>query len=325
MKAILQGEEAGSPLVWTETETPTPGPGQVRIRVAATAVNRADLLQRRGLYPPPPGASSILGLEASGEIDALGDGVCGWSVGDRVCALLTGGGYAEQVVVEASSVLPVPKGLSLTQAAALPEAFATAVLTLQFEARLQAGERVLLHAGASGVGTAAIQLCKAWKTPVFVTTGSEEKIIRCLDLGAEAGHNRHQGSFLNAVKDWSGGQGADVILDPVGGDYFQDNQRALATDGRLVHIGLLGGRMANLDLGRLLVKRQRLIGCTLRSRSLAAKSRLIQWMGTHIWPLFERSTLHPIICATISLPQVEEAHQLIASNTTVGKVILTLP
>ena len=325
MRAITIGEGPEAPLSWSEVPKPVPGPGEVCIRVRATAVNRADLLQRKGLYNPPPGTSDILGLEAAGHIEALGDTVTDFREGQAVCALLAGGGYAEYVTVPAGQVLPIPDGFSMEQAAAIPEVFATATINLQFEAELQPKERVLIHAGASGVGTAAIQLCRAWGNPVFITAGSDEKIQRCMALGASGGANRHSDAFVERVSDWTNGGGVDVILDPVGGAYLTDNMRSLNTGGRLILIGLMGGRKAPVDLGRLLLKRQRIIGSTLRSRSVPEKTRLMQWMKTHIWPLFERERIQPIICATHSITEVESAHEQIRSNTTVGKVILTIP
>ncbi|MDP6970592.1 MAG: NAD(P)H-quinone oxidoreductase, partial [Pseudomonadales bacterium] len=269
MKAIVV---AGDGLVWQEVDAPRVGVGEVRIEVAASAINRADLAQRAGAYPPPPGASSIMGLECSGVVTETGEGVQRVSVGDEVCALLAGGGYAEQVVVPAGQVLKVPRGLSMEQAAAIPEVFATAYLNLYMEANLQPGELVVLHAGASGVGTAGIQLCKATHNPVFVTAGNEEKIAQCVGLGADAGWDRHQGSFRDAVSAWSQGQGADVILDPVGGSYLADNLASLRLDGRLVIIGLMGGATSEVNLGLMIMKRLRVIGSTLRARTISAKA-----------------------------------------------------
>ena len=314
---------SSSALDWIEHDDLTPAPGQLRIRVAAAGVNRADLLQRAGHYPPPPGASPILGLECAGVVDAIGEGVRRWKVGDRVCALLSGGGYAEQVVCPAGHALPVPDGMTLIEAAALPEVLATAWLNLCREAGLAAGDAVLLHAGASGVGTAAIQLCQLKGASCFVTAGSAEKIARCIALGAEGGFVRHDGGFLAAVKAWRPG-GVDIVLDPVGAAYLADNQRALATDGRLVLIGLLGGRAAELDLGRLLIKRQRLIGSTLRSRSDADKEDIIQGIADDVWPAVRAGRLVPVIHTTVPAAAADEAHRLLASNTTTGKVVLTM-
>lgn len=311
-------------LLWQETAAPVPGPGQVAIRVHATAVNRADLMQRAGLYPPPPGASDILGLECAGEVSALGEGVTQWQVGDRVCALLAGGGYAECVVCPADHLLPVPAGFTWAEAAALPEVFATAWLNLFMEAGVQPGQKVLLHAGASGVGTAAIQLCRQQGNPVFVTVGDAAKRDFCQQLGADGGHLRSAGDFEAPVKAWCGSEGVQAILDPVGGAYLEQNLRLLATDGHLILIGLMGGRSASLDLGRLLVKRLRVIGSTLRSRSDADKAILIAQLRQHVWPGFTSGQLRPVIHRCYPIQQAEAALAEIGSNATIGKVILTV-
>jgi putative PIG3 family NAD(P)H quinone oxidoreductase len=319
VKAIVVDEGR---LTWGEVATPPIGVGEVRIEVAASAVNRADLAQRAGSYPPPPGASPILGLECSGVVTEIGEGVQRVVLGDEVCALLAGGGYAEQVVVPAGQVLKIPRGLSLVEAAAIPEVFATAYLNLYIEAQLAVGERVVLHAGASGVGTAAIQLCRSTHNPVFVTAGSASKIDDCVALGAQAGWDRHQGTFRDAVLEWSGGTGADVILDPVGGAYLADNLAALAVDGRLVVIGLMGGITSQLSLGLMMMKRLRVIGSTLRARSIAAKARVMDALAREVWPHFESGTIKPVIEAVIPMAEADRAHALVAGNETVGKVIL---
>ncbi len=321
MKAILLND---GKLEWQDTQALTAGPGEVLIQNAASAVNRADLAQAAGAYPPPPGASPILGLECAGEVLAVGEGVTRVAVGDRVCALLSGGGYAEQVVAPAGQVLPIPAGLSFVEAAALPEVFATAYLNLFMEARMVPGERAVLHAGASGVGTAGVQMCKAFGNPVFVTAGNADKIARCVELGAAGGHSRHEGSFVEAVQAFSADKGADVILDPVGASYLPDNQAALAIDGRLVIIGLMGGMQAELNLGLMMMKRQRVIGSTLRARSVPAKSAVMDALHERVWPLIESGEIKPIIEAEVALSDAGQAHALIAGNETVGKVILTL-
>ena len=321
MKAI---EVDGDRLVWTDAPSPTLGDGEIRIRVKASAVNRADLSQRKGGYPPPPGASPILGLECSGVVEEIADHVTGFKVGDAVCALLAGGGHDQEVVVPAGQVLPIPKGLSFIEAAALPEVFATAYLNLYAEAALQPGERVLLHAGASGVGTAGIQLCRAFGNPVFVTAGSDDKIERCLSLGAAGGANRHDGSFVNHVAAWTAGKGFDVILDPVGAAYLQDNIGSLAIDGRLVLIGLLGGVSAELPLGPMLRKRLRVIGSTLRARSVAAKSVIMSSLHDRVWPLIESGQIRPIVEAVFPIAETGRAHELLASDKTFGKLVLTI-
>jgi putative PIG3 family NAD(P)H quinone oxidoreductase len=312
----------GADLSWSDVPTPEPGPGQIRIRVRATAVNRADLMQQKGLYPPPPGASPILGLEAAGEVDAVGPGA-GWALGDRVCALLSGGGYAEQVVCPAGHALPIPDRLDFLQAAALPEVFATARLNVWTEAAAQPGERVVVHAGASGVGTAAIQLCRALGNPCFVTVGSDEKLARCIELGADAGANRKAGRWADAARAWAP-QGIDVVLDPVGGGYLEDDVALLATGGRVVVIGLMGGRTATLDLGRLLVKRLRVIGSVLRSRTEAEKDRVVADLRRVVWPLVERGEVRPIVDRVLPVTRVAEALDLVASDRTFGKVVLSL-
>lgn len=320
MKAIdIQGGE----LVWTDVDDPRPGTGEILIRNEATAVNRADLVQRSGNYAPPPGASPILGLECAGEVTAVGEGVERFAVGDRVCALLAGGGYAEQVVVPAGQALPIPAGLDAVAAAALPEVFATAYLNLFMEAGLEVGERALLHAGASGVGTAGIQLCRAFGSPVWVTAGSQAKIERCIALGAAGGHDRHQGSFRDHVEAWTDGAGFDVILDPVGAAYLGDNLRSLAPDGRLVIIGLMGGAKAELEIGLMMVKRLRVIGSTLRARSVAAKAAVMDALESRVWPLLADGTIVPVIETTLPITRAAEAHALIAGNDTFGKVVLT--
>src|SRR5262249_51052556 len=264
MKAIVVD---GNALQWRDVPDPTPGVGEVLIRNRATAINRADLAQRAGAYPPPPGARSILGLECAGEVVAVGEGVARYKSGDKVCALLAGGGYAELVNVAAGQVLRIPQGLSFEQAAALPEVFATAYLNLFIEARLAVGESVLLHAGASGVGTAATQLCTMNHSPCFVTAGSDEKVARCVALGATGGTNRHSESFADRVATWTDGRGIDVILDPVGAQYLKANLGSLRMDGRLVVIGLMGGANTELELGLMMMKRLRIIGSTLRART----------------------------------------------------------
>lgn len=321
MKAIdIQGDE----LVWTDVADPEPGVGEILIRNHATAVNRADLVQRAGAYPPPPGASPILGLECAGIVEAVGEGVTRHAPGDAVCALLSGGGYAERVVCPAGQALPIPDGVDLVDAAALPEVFATAYLNLYMEAGARVGERFLLHAGASGVGTAGIQLARAFGNPVWVTAGNAEKIARCVELGAEAGHDRHAGPFVDAVKGWTDGAGMDVILDPVGGAYLGDNVASLAVDGRLVIIGLMGGATAELPIGVAMVKRLRVIGSTLRARTVAAKAAVMDQLEQRVWPRIAAGDIRPIVEARIPLPEAARAHELIASDATFGKVLLTL-
>lgn len=309
-------------MVWREHEDPGPLEAEdVRIDIAWAGVNRADLMQRAGNYPPPPGESEIPGLEVSGTVVEVGRSVERFRRGDRVCALLAGGGYAEQVVVNEAQVLPIPHGLGLREAAALPEVFATAWLNLYMEGALQPGQRVLLHAAASGVGTAAIQLCRAFGNPCFVTAGSSDKLEACYRLGADAGWNRHDGSFVDAVKQWGG---ADMILDPVGGDYIAQDLAVLNVDGRLVLIGLMGGAETQVSLGRLLVKRQRIIGSTLRSRSAKAKGAILDALYAHVWPKLASGEIEPLIASTWPVQEAESAMQYLIDNANIGKVLLSV-
>lgn len=322
MKAI---QVDGRELRWEDVVEPPLGVGEVRIANQATALNRADLAQRAGHYAPPSGASSILGLECAGIVEAVGEGVGRVREGDHVCALLAGGGYAETVVVPAGQVLPVPEGLSFHQAAALPEVFATAYLNLYMEAYLEPGEFVLLHAGASGVGTAAIQLCTAFDNPCFVTAGSSEKVGRCVELGAADGCDRNAVHFVEEVPRWTAQHGMDVILDPVGGVYFESNLASLAVDGRLILIGLLDGATAPIALGAMMSRRLRVIGSTLRGRSIAAKARVMDALRERVWPLIEAGQIHPIIETVMPVTEADQAHQLLSKNGTFGKVVLDIP
>ncbi|MBW0149136.1 NAD(P)H-quinone oxidoreductase [Marinobacter sp. CAU 1620] len=317
MKAI---NVTGGTLSWEECEKNNELPADhVEIDVVWTAINRADLMQRAGVYPPPPGASDILGLEVSGRIAALGESVTDFEVGQEVCALLTGGGYATSVAVPAVQVLPVPKGYSLRKAAAIPEVFATAWLNLYQEADLKPGERVLLHAAASGLGTAVIQLATAFGNPVFATAGDAHKLEICQQLGASGVWNRKDGSFVDAVKAWGG---VDMVLDPVGGSYIAEDQKVLNVDGRIVLIGLLGGRSAEVDLGVMLVKRHRLIGSTLRSRTVEDKGRVMQALHRHVWPLLGAGQIEPLIDSEWPITKVDEAMAHVAENRNTGKVLL---
>ena len=326
MKAI---RVVGERLVWTDAAVGAPvgepGPGQVRIAIRASAVNRADLAQRAGGYPPPPGASDILGLECAGVVEAVGDGVARVDIGDNVCALLAGGGYAEAVVVPAGQVLKAPQGLSFVEAASLPEVFATAYLNLYMEARLRFTETALLHAGGSGVGTAAIQLCREFGNPCYVTAGSEAKIARCIELGATAGCDRHTESFPEKVREWTQGEGVDVILDPVGGAYFSDNLASLRLEGRLIIIGLMGGARAELPLGAVMAKRLKIVGSTLRSRTIAQKAAVMDALKERVWPKLEAGAIRPVIDTVLPMDRADEAHRLVADNETFGKVVLEVP
>ena len=315
MKA-LQGVEGH--VEWVQSPRPTCDVGQVRIRVAAAGLNRADLLHRAGLYPPPPGASPVLGLECSGVISEVGAG-SSWQVGDRVCALLAGGGMAEEVVVDGRHVLPVPEGLSLAEAAALPEVYSTAWLNLFRLAALQPGEKVLLHAGASGVGSAAIQLCKAFGNPCWVSVGSADRLAYCETLGAQGGVVRTDG--LEGLGDFGP---FDVILDPVGANYAQLNLKLLAQDGRWVLIGLMGGREAPFDLAQVLAKRVQLLGSTLRSRDEQFKADLLSDLGRQVWPLFSEGRLSPQLARTFAIHDAEAAFAQLAGNQVSGKLVLVI-
>lgn len=313
MKA-LQGVEGH--VEWVERPSPTCDAGQVKIRVAAAGLNRADLLQRSGHYPPPPGASDILGLECSGIIAEVGPG-SSWQVGDRVCTLLAGGGMAEEVVVDGRHVLPVPEGVSLIDAAAIPEVYSTVWLNLFQLAALKPGEKVLLHAGASGIGSAAIQLCKAFGNPTWVSVGSAERLAYCEALGAQGGVVRSVD--LEALRDLGP---FDVILDPVGGNYAELNVQVAALDARWVMIGLMGGTKAQVDLGAVLGKRIHLLGSTLRSRSDQFKADLLSDLGQHVWPLFTEGRLSPQVVRTFPIADAETAFDELAGNQISGKVVL---
>ena len=315
MKA-LQGVEGH--VEWLEQPSPNCDVGQVKIKVAAAGLNRADLMQRAGLYPPPPGASDILGLECAGVISEVGAG-SSWQVGDRVCTLLAGGGMAEEVVVDGRHVLPVPEGLSLHEAAGIVEVYATVWLNLFQLADLQPGEKVLLHAGASGIGSAAIQLCKAFGNPTWVSVGSAERLAYCEALGAQGGVVRGDG--LEGLKDFGP---FDVILDPVGASYSETNLKVIALDGRWVLIGLMGGREAQLDLAQVLGKRVHLLGSTLRSRNDQFKADLLSDLGQHVWPLFAEGRLKSQLARTFPISDAEAAFDELAGNQISGKVVLVI-
>ena len=290
----------------------------MRIRVAAAGLNRADLLQLAGQYAPPAGSSPVLGLECAGLVSEVGPG-SDWRLGERVCALLAAGGMAEEVVVDARHVLPVPEGVSLLEAAALPEVYATAWLNLFRLGALEPGEKVLLHAGASGVGSAAIQLCKAFGSPCWVSVGSAERLAHCVTLGAQGGVLRGDG--LQGLRDFAP---FDVILDPVGGEYAALNLQLLALDGRWVNIGLMGGRHAELDFAQLLLKRVRLTGSTLRNRDELFKAELLADLARNVWPLFAEGRLDPCLQHCFPADQAEAAYAALAGNAVNGKLVLQL-
>lgn len=311
-------------LEWTEVPDPKPGGGEVLVEVAASAVNRADLMQRRGMYPPPPGAPEYPGLECSGRITALGPGVTGWRAGDEVCALLGGGGYAEQVAVPAGQLLPVPSGVPLAEAAGLPEAACTVWSNVFQLARLAPGETLLVHGGASGIGTLAIQLARARGARVLCTAGSAEKLAACTRLGAERAISYRDEDFTTVVRDVTGGRGADVILDLMGASYLSRNISALATGGRLAIIGLQGGARAELDLGTLLMKRASVHATTLRARPAAEKAAIVAAVREHVWPLIEAGTVRPVIDRAVPMPEAARAHQVLEDGVQIGKVLLVL-
>jgi len=323
MKAIvIQTEQENKPLVWQETPEPACGADEALVDIHATALNRADLMQRAGNYPPPPGAPDILGLEMAGVIAAVGSDVTGWQVGDRVCALLPGGGYAERVCVPQTMLMPIPAGWSFAQAAAVPEVFYTAFVNIFMEAALQPGETVLIHGGASGVGTAGIQMVHAAGNPVFVTAGTDEKTARCLDLGANLAINYKRENFAERIMAYTRGAGVDVILDMVGADYLTRNIELLKPRGRLVFISTLSGSRAEVDLRRLMGRRLRLIGSVLRSRSLAEKVEIKEGFMARFWPQLADDVVHPIIDSVYPVAEANEAHQYMAENRNIGKIIL---
>lgn len=323
MKAI-EIREPGDADVLVPTEVPDPaaGAGQVVIEVVAAGVNRADVMQRMGFYPPPPGASPLPGLEVSGRVVEVGAGVTGWSVGDEACALLDGGGYAERVAVPAGQLLPVPDGVALRDAAALPEVACTVWSNLVDVARLAPGETVLVHGGTSGIGTFAIQLAKARGCRVAVTAGTPEKLAFCRELGADVAVNYREDDFVEAVREATDGRGADVVLDSIGAKYLSRNVDVLATGGRLVVIGLLGGRKGELDLAALLGKRGSITATSLRARDADDKARIVAAVRDEVWPLLANGSVRPVVHSTHPLAEAAAAHREMESSTHVGKILL---
>ncbi|HVH17999.1 MAG TPA: NAD(P)H-quinone oxidoreductase [Myxococcota bacterium] len=323
MKAIVfdkPGDE--SVLRLADASAPAMEPGGLRIRVAACAVNRADLMQRQGLYPPPPGASPILGLECAGEVTEVGAGVTGWRVGDRAMALLAGGGYAEEVVVHAGSAMRVPASLDLIQAAAVPEVFLTVSLNVFQLGGLAKGGSALVHGGGSGIGTASIQLCKEAGARVFVTAGSEEKCARCRELGADLAVNYKTDDFAKAVLEATGGRGVDVVLDSIGAPYLDANLRSLAIGGRLVLIGLMGGAKSEIGLGALLVRRLSVIGSTLRARPVEEKAEIVRAFLARFGDALEQGRIGPVVDRVLPLAQAAEAHRAMKASEHFGKIVL---
>ncbi|MFI8350688.1 NAD(P)H-quinone oxidoreductase [Streptomyces sp. NPDC085596] len=326
MHAITTTEPGGpEKLTWSEVPDPVPGSGEVLVDVAATGVNRADIMQRQGAYAPPPGASPYLGLECSGRIAALGPEVSGWAVGDEVCALLTGGGYAEKVAVPAGQLLPVPKGISLVQAAALPEVVCTVWSNVFMVAQLRPGELLLVQGGAGGIGTMAIQVAKAVGARVAVTAGSRAKLDFCAGLGADILINYHEQDFVTAIERATDGAGADVILDNMGGgEYLDRNVQALAANGRLAIIGLQGGTKGELNIAALLMKEGTITATSLRARPLKEKAAIVAGVREHVWPLIESGRVRPVIDQELPMPDAAEAHRAMDSSH-IGKVLLTAP
>jgi len=322
----IEIREPGKPEVLIPVERPRPavGAGDVLIKVAAAGVNRPDVMQRQGKYPPPPGAPDIPGLEVAGTIDEVGGSVTGWQVGDRVCALVWGGGYAEYCAAPAPQVLPVPSGMDLIHAAAIPETTFTVWTNLFERGRLQPGEAVLVHGGSSGIGTTAIQLARARGARVFATAGSAEKCTACEALGAECAFNYRDTDFVAAVQEATGGRGVDVVLDIVGGDYFQRNLEALAIDGRLVLIGQLGGYKSQINTTPIMRKRLTVTGSTLRARSVSDKGVIARAVHEHVWPLFESGAVRVAVHATFLLQDAAAAHRMMEESTHVGKLVLTV-
>jgi putative PIG3 family NAD(P)H quinone oxidoreductase len=315
----------GGPEVLTPVERPdpVPGPGDVLIKVAAAGVNRPDVMQRRGLYPPPPGASDLPGLEVSGTIVRIGNGVSSWRVGDRVCALVSGGGYASMCVAPEPQCLPIPGSLDFTAAAAIPETFFTVWTNVFDQGRLKLGQDALFHGGTSGIGTTAIQLAAARGARVFATAGSDEKCRACEVLGAVRAINYKTEDFVAVIAELTGKRGVDLILDMVGGDYVPRNLASLATGGRLVQIGLMGGESAQVDLRRVLGRRLTITGSTLRPRTVAEKGQIADALRREVWPLLEQGRVKPVVYRTFPLSEASAAHRLMESSEHVGKIVLT--
>ena len=325
MKAI-EVSKPGGPEVLVETERPVPTPaaGEVLVKVAAAGVNRPDVMQRMGHYPPPPGITDIPGLEIAGIVEAVGADVRDWRAGDRVCALVAGGGYAEYCVAPAPQCLPVPKGMDFAHAAAIPETFFTVWTNVFDRGRLKAGESILIHGGSSGIGTTAIQLARAFGARVFATAGSKEKCVACESLGAERAIDYRDEDFVAAIRGLTDGNGVDVILDMVGGDYVPRNMDALATDGRLVSIAVMNGVKATINLLTMMQKRLTLTGSTLRTRPVAEKGAIGAALKAHVWPLLESGVVSPVIHATFPLRNAADAHRVMDSGAHVGKLVLVV-
>ena len=323
---VVEVTEPGDPkgLAIGERSLPAVGINELLIKVVAAGVNRADIMQRQGNYPPPPGASDVLGLEVSGRVAAMGDAVSGWKIGDAVCALLAGGGYAEYCSVAARQCLPIPSGIDLVDAAALPEAVLTVWTNVFERARLSVGETLLVHGGSSGIGTMAIQLGTAFGSRVLATAGSAEKCAACESLGAELAVNYREIDFVEAIRSGAGEDGVDVILDMVGQAYLERNLSLLNLEGRLVVIALMSGARSEINLGPLMAKRLTVTGSTLRARSVAQKGAVVDAVLAKVWPLFQTGQVRPVVYRRFSLSEVSEAHQLLESSTHIGKVLLVI-
>ena len=323
MKAI-EISRPGDPDVLIEVERPVPSPstGEVLIKVAAAGVNRPDVMQRLGHYPPPPGITDIPGLEVAGTIERMADGVSGWCVGDPVTALVAGGGYAEYCVAPGPQCLPVPARVDIAHAAAIPETFFTVWTNVFERGRLKAGESILIHGGSSGIGTTAIQLARALGSRVFATAGSAEKCAACERLGAERAINYRESDFVAVVKDATNGKGVDVVLDMVGGDYFPRNMDALAMEGRLVSIAVLNGVKTTINILTMMQRRLTLTGSTLRTRPVAEKGAIAAALRQHVWPLLEAGKVSPVVYGTFPLRDAAEAHRVIESGRHIGKLML---
>ncbi len=325
MKAVVIAEPGGpEQLTLADVPDPVAGPGEVVLQVAATAVNRADIMQRMGHYPPPPGAPAWPGLECSGTVASVGEGVETWRAGDSACALLSGGGYAELVAVPVSQLLPVPTGVSLVDAAALPEVTCTVWSNVFMLAGLRPDEVLLVHGGSSGIGTMAIQLGRQVGATVAVTAGSAAKLERCAELGASILVDYREQDFVEVVKSSTAGHGADVVLDNMGAKYLSRNIEVLATSGRLVVIGLQGGRRAELDLGALLAKRGAVLATSLRARPQEEKAAIVASVADHVWPLISDGVVRPVVHSRLPLAEAAQAHRLVESSVHVGKVLLTV-
>ncbi|MBK6017705.1 NAD(P)H-quinone oxidoreductase [Streptomyces sp. MBT53] len=326
MHAITISEPGGpEALVWDEVPDPVAGEGEVLVEVVAGAVNRADIMQRQGFYNPPPGASPYPGLECSGRIIAVGPGVSGWSVGDEVCALLAGGGYAQKVAVPAGQLLPVPRGIDLKLAAALPEVVCTVWSNVFMVAHLRPAETLLVHGGSSGIGTMAIQLGKAVGAKVAVTAGTKEKLDYCAELGADILVNYREQDFVAEIERATGGAGADVILDNMGAKYLDRNVQALAVNGRLAIIGLQGGIKAELNIAALLGKRAAISATSLRARPLGEKAAIVAAVREHVWPLIESGQVRPVVDRELPMSEAAAAHQVVEDSGHIGKVLLVAP